>query len=208
MLASEQSPEDYFTTTLSGKKRKELRRQLTRLSEIGKVGFKREYGAHGPEGWLDAFVTPEQAGWKRAARSALASREDTQALFCESLAGAAAYGVLERLALMLDGQPVAMLANFLTPPGAFSYKTAFDESYARFSPGVLLQCENLLLLDQADIAWTDSCASADHPMIDHIWRERRAIGRLSIAIGGKLRRAAFNRLLKLELGRNPTGLQP
>jgi CelD/BcsL family acetyltransferase involved in cellulose biosynthesis len=208
MLASVQSPEDYFTASLSGKKRKELRRQLARLSGLGKVDFKREYGADGLDGWLDAFLTLEQAGWKGAAGSALASREDTQTLFCESLAGAAAQGVLERLTLTLDGQPIAMLANFLTPPGAFSYKTAFDESYARFSPGVLLQCENLLLLDQPDIAWTDSCASADHPMIDHIWRERRAIGRCSIAIGGKLRRAAFNRLLRIELGRNPTGLQP
>ncbi len=118
------------------------------------------------------------------------------------MAGAAAQGVLERLALTLDGRPIAMLANFHTPPGAFSYKTAFDESFARFSPGVLLQCENLLILDRPEIAWTDSCASADHPMIDHIWRERRVVGRLSIAIGGKLRRAVFKRLLKVELGRS------
>ncbi len=104
MLASDQSPEDYFAASLSGKKRKELRRQLTRLGESGKVAFKREYGADGLDGWLDAFLTLEQAGWKGAAGSALASREDTQALFCGSLAGAAAHGVLERLALTLDGQ--------------------------------------------------------------------------------------------------------
>jgi hypothetical protein len=99
-----------------------------------------------------------------------------------------------------------MLANFITAPGAFSFKTTFDEAYSRFSPGVLLQCENLLMLDRDDVAWTDSCAAQDHPMIDHIWRERRAVGRISIAIGGKLRRAAFARLLKFELGRNPAGI--
>ena len=96
-----------------------------------------------------------------------------------------------------------MLANFITAPGAFSYKTTYDETYARFSPGVLLQCENLLMLDRADIAWTDSCAAQGHPMIDHIWRERRALGRISIGIGGKLRRGLFARLLKIEQGRNP-----
>ena len=77
-----------------------------------------------------------------------------------------------------------MLANFVTPPGACSFKTAFDENFARFSPGVLLQLENLAMLENPQVEWTDSCAAADHPMIDRIWRERRAIGRVSIAIGG------------------------
>jgi hypothetical protein len=62
------------------------------------------------------------------------------------------------------------------------------------------------MLNQSKIAWTDSCAAADHPMIDHIWRERRAIGRISIAIGGAMRRLLFRPLLKAELGRNPAGL--
>ena len=100
-----------------------------------------------------------------------------------------------------------MLATFLSPPAAFSYKTAYDERLARFSPGVLLQRENLALLSRDDIDWCDSCASADHPMIDHLWRERRAIGRYSIAIGGTARRAAF-RLLSLAENRGKEPLKP
>ena len=96
-----------------------------------------------------------------------------------------------------------MLATFLTPPGAYSYKTAFDEEYARFSPGVLLQRENLAVLDRPDIVWSDSCAAADHPMIDRIWREKRGVGRLSIAIGGILRRAAFSQFVRAETARSP-----
>ena len=156
--------------------------------------------------WTEQFLALENAGWKGTAGSALAQTKATETLFREALAGAAAQGRLERLSLTLDDRPIAMLANFITPPAAFSYKTAYDEAYARFSPGVLLQCENLLLLDRDDIAWTDSCAGQDHPMIDHIWRERRAVGSVSIAIGGKLRRAAFAQLLRIELGRNPAGL--
>jgi hypothetical protein len=99
-----------------------------------------------------------------------------------------------------------MLASLLAPPGAFSYKTAFDERFSRFSPGVLLQLENLAMLERAGIAWTDSCAAPDHPMIDSLWRERRALGRFSIAIGGTARRALFGRLVSFELSRNPQGL--
>lgn len=201
LLASDDSPEDYFAASMSGKKRKELRRQQNRLSEHGTVAFERLHDDSGLAEWTEAFLALEAGGWKGKAGSALALSDTTSALFRSALAGAAAQGRLERLTLTLDGKPIAMLATFLCAPGAFSYKTAFNESFAKFSPGVLLQCENLMILDRADIAWTDSCASADHPMIDHIWRERRTVGRISVAIGGGLRRKAFGMLARAELRR-------
>jgi len=208
LLASPLAPDAYLEQAMTGKKRKELRRQYSRLSELGPLAWERETGAEGLDAWCEAFLALEASGWKGRAGSALACDPATAALFRESLAGAAARGRLERLALRLDGHPIAMLATFLTPPGAFSFKTAFDEGFARFSPGVLLQRENLAMLERDDVAWTDSCAAADHPMIDHIWRERRPIGRLSIAIGGMARRALFSRLLSAELSRqSPTGPQ-
>src|SRR3546814_8507593 len=78
-------------------------------------------------------------------------------------------------ALYLGERPLAMLINFLCPPGGFSFKTAFDEEYARFSPGVLLQQANLDLLGDDRIDWVDRCAAPGHPMIDSIWRERRRL---------------------------------
>jgi hypothetical protein len=203
MLCSDLSPESYLEASLSGKKRKELRRQANRLADEGTVSFVREQGASGVAEWSAEFLALEKAGWKGEAGSALACEEGTARLFVESLQRAAGRGRLERLTLRLDGKPLAMLATFITPPGAYSYKTAFDERFARFSPGVLLQRENLAVLGRHDIAWTDSCAAADHPMIDHLWRERREIGRLSIAIGGALRRRAFNRFVRAEVSRSP-----
>ena len=206
LLASDLSPEAYFEASLSGKKRKELRRQYTRLAELGEVEVVRTSDDAGLARWIEEFLALEHSGWKGSNGSALASHPTTARLFKEALFGAAAHGRLERLTLTLDDQPIAMLANFITVPGAFSYKTAFDERYARYSPGVLVQRENLALLTAEGIAWCDSCAAADHPMIDHIWRERRAIGRLSIAIGGDLRRTLFAGLVRVELRRNPAGL--
>lgn len=126
-------------------------------------------------------------------------------MFRRSLEGAAARARLERLSLTINGRPIAMLASFLTPPVAFSYKTAFDERFARFSPGVLLQRENLRLLERPGITACDSCAAADHPMIDHIWRERRAIGRISIGIGGAARQLLFRQLSRAEKVRHEFG---
>ncbi len=207
MLDSALTAEAYLEQSLGGKKRKELRRQHRRLGEEGELAVVRSSGAEDIEGWGEEFLALEESGWKGKAGSALACELATRILFLEVLEGAARRGRLERLAVRLDGKPLAMLASFLCPPGAFSYKTAFDEAFARYSPGVLLQCENLAVLERPEIGWSDSCAAADHPMIDHIWRERRPIARYNLAIGGIARRLLFRALAARETGRGARGIQ-
>ncbi len=195
------TPQAYYEQAVRPKKRKELRRQKNRLAEEGGLTFARDTSEVGLAEWIDEFLNLENRGWKGRNGSALASFESTRALFTEVVTGAATLGKLERLDLRLDGKPMAMLVNFISAPGCFSFKTAFDEDYARFSPGVLLQIENLALLENPDILWCDSCAAQGHPMIDSIWTGRRSIGRYSIAIGGLGRRSVFAAFLKAELAR-------
>lgn len=201
------SAEEYYETAVRPKKRKELRRQKTRLSEEGELTFLRDDSDIGLAEWADEFLRLENRGWKGGNGSALASAPETRALFCEVLKGAAAAGRLERLDLRLDGKPLAMLVNFLCPPASFSFKTTFDEDYARFSPGVLLQIENFALLHNELLEYCDSCAAEGHPMIDSLWTGRRTIGRYSVAIGGSGRRAIFSGLLKAELARGKFSLE-
>ncbi|UAB79479.1 GNAT family N-acetyltransferase [Erythrobacter sp. SCSIO 43205] len=198
MLASNLSPEEYLAEAMSAKKRKELRRQKNRLSEFGELSFERLEGAECIEPWIEQYLTLEAAGWKGVAGSALKSKPASYAFFADAMYSAARAGKLERLALRLDGKPIAMLANFIAAPGAFSFKTAFDEDYARFSPGLLLQIENLDLLNRQDIAWTDSCAVEGHSMIERIWREKRAFVSRNVAIGGSLRRLTARALMAYE----------
>jgi CelD/BcsL family acetyltransferase involved in cellulose biosynthesis len=206
MLSSALVPEAYLEQSLAGKKRKELRRQQRRLGELGALATVRVHAEADVAHWAEQFLALEQRGWKGRAGSALASEDDNSAWFREALVGAARLGRVECLSLTLDGQPLAMLATFLTAPGAYSFKTAFDEDYARFSPGVLLQAENLALLDNPSIDWTDSCAMPDHLMIDHLWRERRRILRHSLAIGGPARQKLFGLLVRHETGYGAGGL--
>jgi len=206
MLASGLSPEAYFEASMSGKKRKELRRQAKRLSEEGALRFERVTDCRGLCEWIAQFLALEQAGWKGTEGSALACSGDTRQFFRDALIAAAAAGRLERLALYLDDRPIAMLANVITPPGAYSFKTTFDEDYARYSPGVLLQRENLDILANDTVTWCDSCAAADHPMIERIWREKRPIVRVSVAIGGRARRTLCKAILRAETGAFPKGL--
>jgi CelD/BcsL family acetyltransferase involved in cellulose biosynthesis len=198
LLESSLSPADYWDAAVRPKKRKELRRQANRLAEQGAVQFRRWQAGEPIEPWVDAFLDLEARGWKGRAGSALASHSDTEAWFRAILTAAGEAGKLDMRALDLDERPLAMLINFLAPPGGFSFKTAFDEDYARFSPGVLLQQVNLDLLDDPKIAWVDSCAAPGHPMIDSVWRERRALVWVNVPLAATPDRVRFGLLTKAE----------
>lgn len=73
--------------------------------------------------------------------------------------------------------------NFLAATqGADKLKIAYDEQYAAYSPGVLMELENLrLTLDEGLFDWMDSCAIPNHPMINHLWAERRLMGNINIS---------------------------
>lgn len=198
LLASDLDPASYWDAAMRSKKRKELRRQANRLAEEGAMTFAQWQADDDAVPWAEDFLALEARGWKGAAGSALASQADTLAWFRAIIAGAAAAGRLDMRRMRLDDRPLAMLVNFLCEPGGFGFKTAYDEDYARFSPGVLLQQDNLDLLDRPDIGWIDSCAAPDHPMIDSIWRERRALVWVNVPIGGRLDRLRFAALTRAE----------
>ncbi|KRA84674.1 hypothetical protein ASD76_07635 [Altererythrobacter sp. Root672] len=205
MLRSELEPDAYLERALSGKKRKELRRQHRRLGEEGDLSSECLRDTAGLDDWIEAFLQLERAGWKGEAGSALACDNATEAFFRDTLIGAARHGRLERRALLLDGQPLAMLASFMCPPAAFAFKTAFDERYARFSPGALLQLDNIEVLKRPEIEWSDSCAAMNHPMIDQFWRERRSIVSRNIAIGGAARQLLFRLIAAVETASGSKG---
>jgi len=200
MLASPLSPSAYYERTVRKKKRKELKRLSSRLGELGTLAPRRLSATDAVGPWCDAFLALERSGWKGVAGSALASDPATEAFFREALAGAHAAGLLDIVRLDLDARPIAMLVNLIRPPGGFTFKIAFDEDFARFSPGVLVQIENLAVLARGDVAWMDSCAVEDHPMINSLWGERRAIVRVTVPLGGPIRTTIFHLCRTAERG--------
>lgn len=191
MLASSLSPDAYWEAAVRSKKRKELRRQWARLAEEGALATDRMTAAADIVPWIDEFFALEASGWKGANGSALSSNADTHAFFAQALADGHAAGKVAITALRLDGRAIAMLVTLVSGQGGFSFKTAFDEAYSRFSPGVLLQRESLDIAAAYSLDWIDSCAAPDHPMIDSLWRERRPILRLALPLPGTANRARF-----------------
>jgi CelD/BcsL family acetyltransferase involved in cellulose biosynthesis len=191
LLKTSLSPDDYWRTADRATKRKDIRRLERRLEEIGETRFSRLGEQEDPDPWIEAFLALELGGWKGQAGSALASDPATAELFRTAVRSAHDLRKLDFCRLDLDGEPLAMLVNFLAPPGAYGFKTAFDERYSRYSPGVILQRYNLNILSRPDIDWVDSCAAENHPMIDSLWSDKRSIIRASVSLSGRTNRMIF-----------------
>ena len=184
---TELSAEAYLQRNLSAKRRSEYGRRRRNLAKLGHIELRELTNADELPGWCEDFLRLEQAGWKGEAGSALACSEGTSRFFREVMREAFARGSLHFIRLDLDGAPIAMQSSLVAPPGAFGFKACFDENFARFSPGLLLQIEGLTLIDREDIHWEDSCAAADHPVAS-LWSERRSILRVTIPLSGLRRR--------------------
>ncbi len=201
MLQSDLDPEAYLQDHVRGKKRKEWRRLNSRLSEMGDLRFSVLDDPADLPRWIDDFFVLEAAGWKGKRGAAMANTQATRNFFSGILEGADWENLLEMQRLDLDGRAIAMLVNLLTPPGSWSFKIAYDEELARFSPGVMIEIKNLeRVLESATLDWMDSCAVENHPMIDGIWAERRPIVQVSVPLSGLKRRALYSACRVAETG--------
>jgi CelD/BcsL family acetyltransferase involved in cellulose biosynthesis len=190
-LESHLSPTDYYESHMRKKKRKEINRLQTRLAELGTITYRRAETQAEATSFAQVFLTLEHEGWKGRAGSALACSAHTNEFFLSATRAAWDAGKLDIQCLSVNDQPIAVLVNFLALPGSFSYKIAFDEAFARYSPGVLIQINNLNILDREGFGWMDSCAVENHPMINSLWAERRTIIRVSVPLGGLKRGMVF-----------------
>jgi len=193
VLVPQGEPDEYLAACLGNKKLKELRRQQRRLAELGELAFQSLTGSDDVEEWIQDFLALEQSGWKGREGTAMALDPAEKRFFVSVMRQTFESKRLLMLRMRLDGRTISSQVNFSSGPGAFGFKVAFDESYAKYSPGVLLELENIRQqLDQGDIEWMDSCANSPSGMIENIWRERRHLGSCCIATAHPLSRSAIS----------------
>lgn len=170
------SAQAFIEGALSHKRRKDLGRQRGRLEKAGKLAVTQLRGPEELEQWIARFVELEAKGWKGKDGVAVGTRERHRDFFVQMCRDFYAQGRLMMMALELNGVPVAMKLNLFTGEGGFAFKITYDEAYARDSPGVLLELENLEALHaRPKLRWVDSCAAPNRFMINHLWPDRREV---------------------------------
>ncbi len=179
-----ETAEVYLSKALSGRRRKDLRLQAKQLAEMGGIEYKELTEQDDLDQWMSDFLSLEASGWKGRNGSAIASQKEDQDFILELAREGFRRGRLHMLSLSLNGQPIAQKLDLFSRRAGFAFKMAYDESYSRFSPGVLLELENLRRLHEfPKLDWVDSCAVPDHFMMNRLYTSRRVIQTVLISTG-------------------------
>ncbi|EJN10969.1 protein involved in cellulose biosynthesis (CelD) [Bradyrhizobium sp. YR681] len=176
-LDATQDGETLLRDALGTKKLKELRRQRHRLAEHGLVTFDVARKPDETRTALETFLQLESSGWKGKRGTALIQHAGDATFIRRAVPALAETAQVEVVTLRAGATPIAAGIVLRHQDRAFFFKLGIDERFAKYSPGVQLTLDltRHLCADPA-IASADSTASADHPMINPIWRGRLAIG--------------------------------
>jgi hypothetical protein len=167
----------------SGSTRKKLRQDWNRLSALGAVDIVNDRAPHAIRWAFEAFLALEAGSWKGAQGTALLC-DPADAAFVRRLVGDLAQRQDASVALLrVDGKAVAALVLLYCGPSAYSWKTAFDAEFGKFSPGALLidkLTEELFAVPGIDAI--DSC-SAEGSFMAQLWTGRRTMVDLLVDVG-------------------------
>lgn len=202
-LESTLDADAYLARSVSTKHRHEMRRQWRRLSEHGEVSY---MVARQPEEiryHLEEFLTLEDSGWKGRRKSAMVADRYRAAFAREAINSLAETDSVRIHSLALDGEAIASMIVFVSGGEAWTWKTAYNETWARYSPGKLL-VDRLTEwhLDDLNIQRTDSCAVPDHPVMSRMWTERESMGTMVIGLAPKHDRDVRQVATQLHIYRN------
>ena len=183
VLDATRDADELLHDALGAKKLKELRRQRNRLAEHGAIRFDVARTPKEVAAAIETFLTLEASGWKARRGTALMQDDGDAGFVRRATVALAETGQCEIVTLRAGDTPVAAAIVLRHQDRAFYFKLGVDERFAKWSPGVQLTLEltRHLCADPA-IALADSTASADHPMINPIWRGRLEIGDVLIPL--------------------------
>jgi CelD/BcsL family acetyltransferase involved in cellulose biosynthesis len=167
------SPGAYLAATFRPHRYRDLRRRERRLAERGTLSYESlEIGASVDE-WIEEFLMLEASGWKGEAASALAARPNAATYFRKACRAAHDRNRLQMHALRFNEKAIAQTCLFEAGDGLYAFRIAYDEAYARHSPGVLLAVWHSCQMHQHPyLRWIDSCSDPGNPLVNQIWRER------------------------------------
>jgi CelD/BcsL family acetyltransferase involved in cellulose biosynthesis len=196
LLAADGNRPAYVERALGPRKYRELRRTVRRLCEAGAILYTTATDPADIALAIDDFLELEASGWKGEAGTAASCDDEVRNFVKTAVAalGAEHKAAIDRI--LLDGRPIAASITLRSGDGAWFWKIAYDEGQARFAPGVMLTAlaTEQLAADTA-IAQTDSCAVADHAVMNRTWSERLPLHDILIAVRPQ---APFMRAQRLE----------
>jgi CelD/BcsL family acetyltransferase involved in cellulose biosynthesis len=168
----------------SPRKRKELARQWRRLQERGTLTSRTATAPDEVARTFAIHVGLEFIGWKGRYGTSFLNLPRHRDFADRAIRGLAARGQCRVDVIELDGRAIVTGVTLTSQDRAWYWKTAYDEAWRRYSPGVQLTLGlGQALARETGTALVDSCARPDHPMIDGLWHDRIEMADLLFAAG-------------------------
>ncbi|HWM43155.1 MAG TPA: GNAT family N-acetyltransferase [Burkholderiales bacterium] len=167
--------------TVSGRFRRQAANSERRLKDLSQVVLQPQDDV---ARWIDDFLRIEASGWKGRNGSAMACTQRNRRYAAEILGAAFRRGQLIGCGLDVGGRAIARRFSFTAGEAAYAFKTAYDESYARFSPGAMLELASVRQVD-ADprVQWMDSFTEDENLALERLWPDRRTVLTLVAGLG-------------------------
>lgn len=203
VLDATRDADTYFHEVMSNRHRRNYERLWRQLAGQGRLEYTLARNPEQVRIAMEEFLLLENAGWKGSQRTSLIADRYRGAFAREAVNGLAEKDKCRIHALELDGRVIASLVVLIDGNRAFTWKTTFDETMAKFSPGMLLMMratENFM--DDPNIISADSCSFAEHPMMGRVWDERHVMNSIVIGLNQSLEKAVRRVSTRLEVYRS------
>ncbi len=177
--------EAYFQAVTSASGRKKIRSKIRKLEDFGVLNFEQFEPSGDIDQWLEDFLALEHAGWKGQEGTSIRSDPADEAFWKMYIKRSNEEDKLVFSRLTHNGKTIATSMDIHDLNTLFTLKIAHHPDYGKFSPGVLLEQENMrAAFSNQNIEVIDSCATADHPVLDTMMPGRRTIDYYIIAKKG------------------------
>ena len=170
----------YLEKAMSSSTRKKLRQHRRRLGEKGAISSLVVSTPEAVAAGVEEFLAMEAAGWKGKRGTALASDAANAAFMRGVMDRMSRLGRASIHSLRVDDRPVSIQLVLRSGRAAYTWKTAYDEAYRDYSPGILLLEDYTgAFLSDESVDFVDSCAF-DETSFMASWTERQDLADLWI----------------------------
>jgi hypothetical protein len=172
-----------FGVKRSGSTRKKLRQDWKRLCATGAADVLNDRTPTAVQAAFETFLALESGSWKGRRGTALLCDKDDAAFVRRLIGQLADQGNASVALLRVDARPIAAQVLMYCGATAYTWKTAFDAQYAKYSPGALLVDKATEeLFSGPGIDAIDSCA-VEESFMGQLWAGRRKMIDVLIDVG-------------------------
>lgn len=178
------SSADYLKTKLSGKRKQRLKKGMKELKELGEVSFQKVTSPSEIMQHFEEFLLLEARSWKGKQGTSLKALKETSTFARKAVQNMNVQDQCSIYTLRLNNKAIASLVVFSDNGYYFPWKIAFNETYARYSPGNnLLAHVNQELYATKGFKGMDSLAAEYNKTAQTFWPDSQELYSIAIGIG-------------------------